>query len=157
MDLSSVPRNNQIMFFSLTTQNIPFSYQILAPAQMQAEKDVKKAAAVCLEVIGLDQELYRLGHTKARTFTFHSINLSTNSMQDLSARFFPNFIFPKDKTKNSMRFSHQTHFVKTLLTQKPKLLKSKLKCIIKQLEVNQIRKMSFETLQTTCDWKSPGT
>lgn len=45
---------------------IPSSYQILAPAQMQAEKDVKKAAGVCLEVIGLDQELYRLGHTKAR-------------------------------------------------------------------------------------------
>jgi hypothetical protein len=33
---------------------------------MQAEKDVKKAAAVCLEVIKLDTELYRLGHTKAR-------------------------------------------------------------------------------------------
>lgn len=43
------------------------SYQILAPKQMQEEKDVKKAAAVCLEVIGLDAELYRLGNTKART------------------------------------------------------------------------------------------
>lgn len=40
------------------------SYQILAPAQMQAEKDVKKAAAVCLEIIKLDPENYRLGHTK---------------------------------------------------------------------------------------------
>lgn len=45
---------------------IPSSYQILAPAQMQQEKDVKKAAGVCLEVVGLDAELYRLGNTKAR-------------------------------------------------------------------------------------------
>lgn len=31
---------------------------------MQAEKDVKKAAGVCLDVIKLDTESYRLGHTK---------------------------------------------------------------------------------------------
>lgn len=42
------------------------SYQILAPAAMQAEKDIKKAAGVCLEKVALDPELYRLGHTKAR-------------------------------------------------------------------------------------------
>lgn len=45
---------------------------------MQAEKDVKKAAGVCLEVIGLDQELYRLGHTKARNSYPHT-TLSTQS------------------------------------------------------------------------------
>lgn len=40
------------------------SYQILAPALMQTEKDVKKAAGGCLDSIKLDPDLYRLGHTK---------------------------------------------------------------------------------------------
>ncbi|CAD7085898.1 unnamed protein product [Hermetia illucens] len=40
-------------------------YMILAPAIMTAEKDPKKAAAKCLESIGLDPESYRIGHTKA--------------------------------------------------------------------------------------------
>ncbi|CAG9798367.1 unnamed protein product [Chironomus riparius] len=39
-------------------------YQILAPAAMQAEKDPKKCAGVCLETVKLDPENYRLGHTK---------------------------------------------------------------------------------------------
>lgn len=46
-----------------------FSYLILAPAAMQAEKDIKKAAGICLETVKLDPEMYRLGHTKARTFS----------------------------------------------------------------------------------------
>lgn len=46
------------------------SYLILAPAQMAAEKDLKKAAEVCLDVTKLDPEMYRLGHTKARKL-FH--------------------------------------------------------------------------------------
>lgn len=49
------------------------SYLILAPALMQAEKDLKKAAGLCLDVTKLDPEMYRLGHTKARTY-FHSIS-----------------------------------------------------------------------------------
>lgn len=49
-----------------------FSYLILAPAKMAAEKDIKKAAGVCLDHVSLDPEMYRLGHTKASTnfFTF---------------------------------------------------------------------------------------
>lgn len=43
-----------------------YSYLILAPAAMQNEKDIKKAAGICLDTVGLDPELYRLGHTKAR-------------------------------------------------------------------------------------------
>lgn len=31
---------------------------------MQAEKDPKKAAGLCLDAVKLDSELYRLGHTK---------------------------------------------------------------------------------------------
>jgi hypothetical protein len=45
-----------------------FSYLILAPGPMQNEKDIKKAAGICLESVALDPEMYRLGHTKARTF-----------------------------------------------------------------------------------------
>lgn len=42
------------------------SYLILAPAAMQAEKDIKKAAECCMDAVKLDPESYRLGHTKAR-------------------------------------------------------------------------------------------
>uniref|UniRef100_A0A1A9UDS4 Uncharacterized protein n=1 Tax=Glossina austeni TaxID=7395 RepID=A0A1A9UDS4_GLOAU len=41
-------------------------YMILAPAIMAAEKQPKKAAEKCLESVGLDADLYRIGHTKAR-------------------------------------------------------------------------------------------
>lgn len=42
---------------------------------MQAEKDLKKAAEACLDTVALDAELYRLGHTKARTIlnTIHHL------------------------------------------------------------------------------------
>lgn len=42
------------------------SYMILAPAIMVAEKIAKNAAAKCLESVGLDADMYRIGHTKAR-------------------------------------------------------------------------------------------
>lgn len=42
-----------------------FSYKILAPKVMEEQKDPKKAAGACLESIPLDEELYRLGNTKA--------------------------------------------------------------------------------------------
>lgn len=35
---------------------------------MANEKDDKKAAQGCFDNIGLDPELYRIGHTKARYF-----------------------------------------------------------------------------------------
>ena len=38
---------------------------ILAPALMVAEKQPKNAAAKCLESVGLDPDMYRIGHTKA--------------------------------------------------------------------------------------------
>jgi len=40
---------------------------ILAPNEMKAEPDERKSAKVCLETIQLDPELYRIGHTKARS------------------------------------------------------------------------------------------
>lgn len=46
-----------------------FSYMILAPATMAAEKEAKEAARKCLEEIGLDPDSYRVGHTKARFVT----------------------------------------------------------------------------------------
>ncbi|EDW64148.2 myosin heavy chain, isoform K [Drosophila virilis] len=39
-------------------------YMILAPAAMAAEKLPKNAATKCLEAVGLDQDLYRIGNTK---------------------------------------------------------------------------------------------
>ncbi|XP_017086625.2 myosin heavy chain, muscle isoform X7 [Drosophila eugracilis] len=39
-------------------------YMILAPAIMAAEKVAKNAAAKCLEAVGLDPDMYRIGHTK---------------------------------------------------------------------------------------------
>ncbi|XP_017025601.1 myosin heavy chain, muscle isoform X15 [Drosophila kikkawai] len=39
-------------------------YMILAPAVMTAEKLAKNAAAKCLEAVGLDPDMYRIGHTK---------------------------------------------------------------------------------------------
>ena len=42
-----------------------YSYQILAPVEMFHEKDQKKAAESCFNKIGLDPDLYRIGHTKA--------------------------------------------------------------------------------------------
>ncbi|XP_023159145.1 myosin heavy chain, muscle isoform X33 [Ceratitis capitata] len=39
-------------------------YMILAPAIMVAEKQPKNAAAKCLESVGLDPDMYRIGHTK---------------------------------------------------------------------------------------------
>ena len=35
---------------------------------MTTEKDDKVAAAKCFDSIGLDPDLYRIGHTKARSF-----------------------------------------------------------------------------------------
>lgn len=57
-----------------------YSYQILAPQEMFHEKDPKKAAAGCFNKIGLDPELYRIGHTKA------SENITPQEMRP------PNFI-----------------------------------------------------------------
>ncbi|XP_017014041.1 myosin heavy chain, muscle isoform X16 [Drosophila takahashii] len=39
-------------------------YMILAPAIMAAEKVAKNAAGKCLEAVGLDPDMYRIGHTK---------------------------------------------------------------------------------------------
>ena len=40
------------------------SYMILATKAMSKEKEDKDVAAVCFEKIGLEQEKFRLGHTK---------------------------------------------------------------------------------------------
>jgi len=39
---------------------------ILCPDLMKAAGEEKKAAAVCLDHVALNTDLYRLGHTKAR-------------------------------------------------------------------------------------------
>lgn len=43
----------------------PYSYKILNPKAVDAEKDPKKIAQVVLDAVSLDAELYRLGNTKA--------------------------------------------------------------------------------------------
>lgn len=59
------------------------SYQILAPTEMYNEKEPKNAAKLCFDKIGLDPDLYRIGHTKARK--------NTKNTPD----FFLDFFFPK--------------------------------------------------------------
>lgn len=41
---------------------------IIAPQIMTNEKDQKKAAQKCFDSVGLDPDMYRIGHTKARIF-----------------------------------------------------------------------------------------
>jgi len=41
-----------------------YRYMILAPNEMKAASDDKKAAAACLDFVKLDPDLYRVGHTK---------------------------------------------------------------------------------------------
>lgn len=41
---------------------------IIDPQIMTNEKDQKKAAQKCFDSVGLDPDLYRIGHTKARYF-----------------------------------------------------------------------------------------
>lgn len=48
---------------------ISISYLILAPTAMTNEKDPKISAKICFDSIGLDPELYRIGHTKASSNT----------------------------------------------------------------------------------------
>lgn len=45
---------------------------------MQAEKDLKKGAAICLDVTKLDPEMYRLGHTKARNLFHKFMSFTVN-------------------------------------------------------------------------------
>jgi hypothetical protein len=52
----------------------PSRYKILAPAAVDKAKEPKDAAAAVLESTGLDADMYRLGHTKARlpfVLSFH--------------------------------------------------------------------------------------
>lgn len=42
---------------------------LLAPAEMTAAKNQKDAAQKCFDAVGLDPDMYRIGHTKARYFT----------------------------------------------------------------------------------------
>jgi len=44
----------------------PSRYKILAPAAVDKAKEPKDAAAAVLDSTGLDPDMYRLGHTKAR-------------------------------------------------------------------------------------------
>ena len=48
----------------------PFRYKILAPAAVDKAKEPKDAAAAILDSTGLDADMYRLGHTKARFIPF---------------------------------------------------------------------------------------
>ena len=55
-------------YFDFKTIPFTHSYLILAPGPMQAEKDLKKSAGLCLDSTGLDPETYRLGHTKVTLY-----------------------------------------------------------------------------------------
>jgi len=74
---------------------------ILAPAIMAAEKVAKNAAAKCLEAVGLDPDMYRIGHTKARfpffifTFRFASECPHSNCMTSVSFNLNPHLFSPR--------------------------------------------------------------
>jgi len=68
----------------MTTQNPIDSYMILAPNEMKAESDERKSAKVCLEVIQLDPELYRIGHTKARSYLIKHFDEKKQKRQSYS-------------------------------------------------------------------------
>ena len=46
------------------------SYQILNPKGIKGMEDPKKCSKVLIESTELDEDLYRLGHTKAWVFKF---------------------------------------------------------------------------------------
>lgn len=73
---------------------------ILAPAAMAAESDPKKAAAKCFDGIGLDPDMYRIGHTKASykppieccnvfTYVFYTPSVVHRRLLSLSESFEP--------------------------------------------------------------------
>lgn len=70
------------IFWHIRNGSWSFSYLILAPAAMTAEKDQKKSAQKCFDAVGLDPDMYRIGHTKARNiqkiclFCFYSRSVS---------------------------------------------------------------------------------
>ena len=43
---------------------MPFRYLVLASSAMMAAPDAKAAASICFETINLEEDRYRLGHTK---------------------------------------------------------------------------------------------
>ena len=49
---------------------------ILASKPMTQAGDAKAAAKVCLEIIELDAEKYRIGHTKVISSSYSWLNLS---------------------------------------------------------------------------------
>lgn len=48
-------------------------YQILSPRGIKGVEDPKKASKILIESTELNEDLYRLGHTKAWLKKFHSI------------------------------------------------------------------------------------
>lgn len=102
----STPRTNITKMVKTHAKQNEYSYMILNPAEMTAEKDQKKAAQKCFDSVGLDPDSYRIGLTKASNFPtdfFHLFDfcslLSSNS--DLSmtlvyALLLYTFLLPND-------------------------------------------------------------
>ena len=62
-----VVRDGKTMVLGTESHLLPslhYSYMILATKEMSKEKEDKQAAAVCFEKIQLEEEKFRLGHTK---------------------------------------------------------------------------------------------
>lgn len=58
-------KTNLTILFYTTQLKKKYSYKILAPKAIEENKDLKKATGAVLEIVELDPESYRLGHTKA--------------------------------------------------------------------------------------------
>ena len=66
---------------------------ILAPAAMAAETDPKKAAARCFEEIGLDPDMYRIGHTKASCKSSNRLNFFLDFIPSFSCSIVKHIVF----------------------------------------------------------------
>lgn len=93
-----------------------YSYMILAPAAMANEPDPKKAAQKCFDEVGLDPDMYRIGHTKAscisRTkwiffFAFFSVPLLSRR------RIFFFFFFFVYLSQQSSRWEDRFYFIQS--------------------------------------------
>ena len=62
---------------------------ILAPATMAREDDPKVAARKCFEEVGLDADLYRIGHTKARYKKSSSLHMCIVNVDNLLSKNIP--------------------------------------------------------------------
>lgn len=94
-----------------------YSYMILAPAAMANEPDPKKAAQKCFDEVGLDPDMYRIGHTKAscisRTKIFEFFSLRFSPSHFFLVVEFSFFFFFVYLSQQSSRWEDRFYFIQS--------------------------------------------